>query len=56
MMTVLVLVMLRRRKVGDGDVEEEGDCEGSRVDVAADDDHDDDGGVGYDFKEGGWRR
>ena len=33
MMTVLVLVMLRRKKVGDGDVEEEGDCEGPRVDV-----------------------
>ena len=50
------MVMLRRKKVGDGDVEEKCDCEGPRVEVAVNDDHDDDGGVGYDFKEGGWRR
>ena len=54
MMTVLVLVMLRRKKVGDGDGVVH--CVGPRVDVAVDDDHDDDDGVGYDFKEGGWRR
>ena len=53
-MLVMVLVMLLRKEVGD--VEEEGDCEGPRVEVAVNDDHDDDnGGVGYDFKDGGWR-
>ena len=44
MMMVLVLTMVRRRAI----------VKAPLVEVR-DDDHDDDGGVGYDFKEGGWR-
>ena len=41
-----MMVMLRRRAI----------VKSPRVEVAVNDDPDDDGSVGYDFKEGGWRR